>query len=347
MRATMEAKELLDMLKDARSLLPSVPERPSDAGVLLEVSGGTLTASGHGPRGSVHAESPVEGGVEGEIFLLPRPLESFLRTLGRSQVTLEAHDGLRVTSEGGVDYMFRRINGRMRAPGSVYDESAEIPEGSLAAALAAARISADPEDSAVQVRVTGGRLLVETTDNYRLSQVEVCRTGHRDICVIANINDVEAAAKDGAHRIAFAEDSATMRVESHRRVRSFRLMDRPFPPVDSLVNRHMQHRAVVSSAKLLAAVERVLAVSHGRPVEISLSDEVEVSGGNPEVGSGGERFACEHPGEPVVMTLRGEYLADIAKAEPGELSLEYKDGESALRVVGPRGVHMVMPQRRA
>lgn len=353
MQATVDPKALAGAVKEVRSVIPAVADNPVLGAVSIRCYDGRVTLVGQGPRGEASASIPADGECEpGELLVLPKPLEQLIRALPRGQVTVRSDDqgNLEVAGEGAAQgYRLRTIPGAHPPLPFRFTDEVQVDPSTLLRAVAATRRSAGGEDNAAQLRVSDGKLVIEATDNYRLSRAEMTVSGSVEASAVLRHADLESAAKAGCHRVGFDASGGAVRLSGEDQVRIIRALDRPFPPTDGLVRRPAPHSVQVAADAMAAALRRLEAVTQGGPVTVSLSSgALLLSGENPDVGSGTENVPAVGEVEDANLLVRSEYLLDVAETETGMLRIRYSDASSALRFEGEAGsIHVVMPLRRA
>lgn len=353
MRVDVDVKALAHAVKEARSFIPAVPDNPVTGSLSIRCNDGRLTLVGQGPRGEVEVEVALEGDCEpGELLMPPKPLEQLLKALPRGTVRLSSDErgDLEVVGEGSAQgYRLRSVPGAHPPLPYRFSTVVNVPPQRLAAAVAAVRRSAGGDDNAAQLRVSGGLVVVESTDNYRLSRAEIRTGGDVEASAVLRHADLEAAAKAGCSDLAFDGSSMAVRASGGGQSRVIRALDRPFPPTDSLVRRPAPHSVTVEVDGLAAALRRLEAVTQGGPVNVTFGSGVMLlSGENPDVGYGTESIPAEGGDQEMALLVRSEYLLDVAETETGYVRIMYADASSAVRFEGEAGtVHVVMPLRRA
>lgn len=353
MRATADSKELASAVKEAKTVIPAVPDNPAQGAVSVRCYDGRLSLVGYGPRGEISVSIAVEGQLEhGEILVAPKPLEQLVRAVPRGAVTLASDDrgDLEVVSSGSSQgYRLRGVPGSHPILPFRFGDPITLASHDLMSASALVRRSAGSEDNAVQIRVGGGWFVVEATDNYRLSRVNIAVDSDAEFSTVLRHSDLDMAAKAGCSQVAFEDSGSAVRFSRESQVRTVRGLDRPFPPTDSLIKRHAPNSLQVKAEDLAGALRRLEAVTQGGPVNLHAGGgAVLLSGDNPDIGSGTERLEAATEGEEMAFLARSEYLLDVAETESGVITIRYSDDKSALRFEGAGGsVHVVMPLRRA
>lgn len=353
MRLTIEAKTLAAAIKEARSVIPSVPDTAAAGAVLLSCSGGEITVSGAGPRGQISIRLKAgEGAEDGSTLIQPRPLESLLRALPKGEATLSADESgdVEIAGNGAAQgYRLRGTPGTRYAFPFDFGPSTECSPSDLARALAAVRRSSDSDDNAAHMRIGRSSITVETTDNYRLSRSEIKAEGESEGYAVLRHSDLESGARAGCGSLSLDASGSALRMSSENQTRIIRAIDRSFPATDGLVKKLPSQRAKLDASELSAAVKRLQSVTQGGPVLMSFAGgELLLSGGNPEVGSGAESIKALGGGGDAAILVRSEYILDVAESHTGVLHILFSDAKSAIRFEDGEGtVHVVMPLRQA
>ncbi|WP_375490646.1 DNA polymerase III subunit beta [uncultured Jatrophihabitans sp.] len=339
MKFRVERDALADAVTWAARSLASRPTLPVLAGLLLKVSGDSLTLSGFDLEASTEVDLPVSAGDDGTALVSGRLLADITRALPPHPVDV-ALDGARLSISCGA--------ARFTLPTMPVDDYPSLPSmpttagtvvgAEFAAAVGQVAIAAGRDDTlpmltGVRLEIAGDKLTLAATDRYRLAVRELTWSpgdpNAADVQVLVPARTLADAAKSLAHTesltIALAGGDAgsgiigftgttNAKVASASRATT-RLLDATFPPYRSLLPSEWASSAEISVAALTEAVRRVaLVTDRNAPVRMEFGDaSVSLTAGGDDSGDGGraeERLEVAYDGDPITTAFNPQFLLD-------------------------------------
>jgi DNA polymerase III sliding clamp (beta) subunit (PCNA family) len=356
MRCSSTAGALRGCLSTAAQVTPRLSDRPANTGVLLEVSGSELVVCGTDGETSITATLVVSGASPGSVLLAPRPLLGYLATLDDAvpvTVSLSDAEQLVVEPQGRSPYRFRPMSGSFTRPGGSRLALRAADLSLLARALKAVSPAASREHGGVQLVSTDDELVVNATDNYRLSHARLPGAGFGPFAGVVPLSVLELVARLQLTSVAADAKGTLIRFASESVSVVTRLLAVPFPPTEALLSSRGQMSVELPVVALRAALRPLELVAASRPLQVTVEgDLVTVTASNLEVGTGTEQVRCAVPasGPAFSFAVAAEYLRDVlVSAESETLTLWWSTPESALFFTSPAGtspetVAVVMPQ---
>lgn len=324
MRFATTASVLRDALTAARHATPSGPAAlVAYTGVHLLVKDATLAATGSDGTTTITASAEVNDTKNGSVVLLPRPILSYLSSLEpASPVVVEsvADTHVTVTAAGAPPYEFRTLSATFPSTSSGKSEPVQADLSRLGAALASARSSAGKDGLGVQLVSTDKGLVLHTTDNYRLTRVEIPEAGFGDFVGTLPLAVLETLARYEITSVAVDPRGKTLEFNGPTISVSSRLLAAPFPPVEGLLTQRPPHTATAPAVELRRALVRLASVADDSPVTCKLEgSEMTLTVRNADTGAGVEVLALTEPAPvPAEFVLKVNYLADAAASQPSD-----------------------------
>ncbi|MEY4167084.1 MAG: DNA polymerase III subunit beta [Blastocatellia bacterium] len=183
-------------------------------------------------------------------------------------------------------------------------------------------------------------LRMVATDGHRLSFIEkpFHNPGERLDLLIPKKTLTEvarlSAESDDQIEIAFQDQHLFFRFG--KRILSSRTLSGQFPNYEMVLPRENNHRFVIESHRLAAALRRVALVADDRShaIRFELKENlVSITAASESVGEAGEELAVQYDGPPIAIGFNAQYLLDLfAVISEGELVLEFKDGSSQVQI---------------
>jgi DNA polymerase-3 subunit beta len=135
-------------------------------------------------------------------------------------------------------------------------------------------------------------------------------------------------------KIDFADDEHTLFFRVGHRTLSTRKLSGQFPNFEAVMPRDNTKFAVVRSAELSSAIQRVAQFADERSGAIRLrldSNELKISANSADAGESEDTIDTPYSSDPIVVGFNSVYILDFLKAlnNEGEVRLEFKDSQSA------------------
>lgn len=328
MRVRVERDVLAEAVAWTARTLPTRPTVPVLAGLLLEVTGHTLTVSAFDYEVSTRVDLNVASAEDGRALVSGRLLADISRSLPAQPVDLET-DGARVLVTCGP--------ARFTLPTLPVEDYPALPDmpttaGSLesdvfAAAVAQVAVAAGRDDTlpvltGVRLEIDGETLVLAATDRYRLAVREL--RWHPERPDLAATALVPARTVADTAKTLTAGAGVTLALSTGGsgegmigfagagRRTTTRLLDGEFPKYRSLLPAQTPANALVSASALIEAVKRVsLVAPRGTPIRLSFTaTEVLLEAGGGDEASASELLEAGYEGEDMTMAFNPAYLLD-------------------------------------
>ncbi|GAA3556452.1 DNA polymerase III subunit beta [Kribbella ginsengisoli] len=335
MKVRVERDLLVESVAWVGKSLPSRPNVPILAGLLMEASEGELTLSGFDYETSHRVTLPAQVADPGRCLVSGRLVADIVKSLPHQAIDFSVDGAKALLTCGTARFTLQTLP---------VDEYPELPaqpptSGALrsdvfAQAVAQVAGSASRDDTmptftGVSMEIEGSTITLLATDRYRLAIRELEWDPATPEPVSATIliparvlSDTAKAMTGSALTLALDQEAAggdglagfSGEVSGGCRWTTTRLLDGSFPKVRNLMPAAdaIQTRVRVGTATLVEAVKRVaLVAERNAPIRITFSEE----GATLDAGSGEEAQASESiearlSGEPVTVGFNPAYLLD-------------------------------------
>jgi DNA polymerase-3 subunit beta len=180
------------------------------------------------------------------------------------------------------------------------------------------------------------------TDGHRLAWVEKPNESHEGISGEKRVLIPRKALQElqqllgssEAEVVEFADDDHTLFFRVGHRTLSTRRLTGQFPNFEAVMPRDNTKFAVVRSAELSAAIQRVAQFADERSGAIRLrleGNELKISSSSTESGESEDTIDTPYSSDPILVGFNSTYIIDFLKAlsNEGEVRLEFKDSQSA------------------
>lgn len=369
MKFRVEREALADAVAWSARSLPSRPALPLLAGLVLDVTDGTLTVSGFDYEISTEATLDATATNDGRALVSGRLLAEITRSLPPSPVEVRT-DGARVQLSCGT--------ARFALPTMMVSDYPELPAmpslaGSVGSdvfaaavssvAVAAGRDETLPVLTGVKVSIEGAELTLAATDRYRLAVRSLPWQPTADIGTAAALVPARTLAESaksltgGAQvNIAFeggAEGAGLIGFEGGGRRTTTRLLDGDFPKYQSLLPTEFTANARLATAALVESVRRVaLVAARTTPIRLSFTGmEVTLEGGGSDDAYACETLEAAYEGEPLSIAFNPGFLLDgLGALDYDEVTISFTTPTKPAVLTGKDGDayrHVLMPVRLA
>jgi len=207
-------------------------------------------------------------------------------------------------------------------------------------------------------------LAMVATDGHRLSFVEKPNeilegiSGEKRVLIprkaLQELQQLLAATE--VETIEFADDEHTLFFRVGHRTLNTRKLSGQFPNFEAVMPRDNTKFAVVRTAELASAIQRVAQFADERSGAIRMrleSNELKISSSSTESGESEDTIDTPYSSDPIAVGFNSGYILDFLKAlgNEGEVRLEFKDSQSAgqMRPEDPdaeyRYRYVLMPMR--
>lgn len=314
MDLSVESRSLHHTLDLARRAVPSAPTLAAYTGVLLQIQGGFLLATGSDGETTVTAKLAVDVATPGQALVVPGPVLGYLEKLdpGRARLWIDESTDLCVSVGGRDPYRFRQLGATFPAPR--IERAGLVPAqlGDLRSALAAVRHAAD---GLVQLRSDDHQVILSATDRYRIAQAFLPGAGFGEFTGVVPLAALDHLGREPIEQIGLDSRGRQLRARGPELFLTTRLIDEPFPDVTPIVAEPRAHKVSLLRHPLLEALDRLSTVSSRRTVSIKISSGyLEISAANVELGSGAETIRVEGYCDEFACHVNAGFLRDAVAA---------------------------------
>jgi DNA polymerase-3 subunit beta len=339
MKFRVERDVLADAVAWAARSLSTRPTMPVLAGLMLAVTGDTLSISGFDLEASTEVDLEVAAAVQGQSLVSGRLLTEIAKALPPHPVDVSV-DGSRLAIACG--------SSRFSLPTMPVEDYPKLPSmpttagtvdaGEFAAAVSQVAVAAGRDDTlpmltGVRLEIEGERLTLAATDRYRLAVRELVWSPDDPSAAAAQVlvpaRTLADAAKSLGHSttltialssggmgegiIGFAGQNAGRSSRA-----TTRLLDAAFPAYRSLLPTEWASSAEVIVAPLMEAVKRVaLVAERNAPVRLEFTEgSVALTAGGEDEGRAEEHLEISYDGEPITTAFNPQFLLDGLGAMP-------------------------------
>ncbi|MCY3559758.1 MAG: DNA polymerase III subunit beta [bacterium] len=305
------------------------------SGVLLELTGDSLSVTGSDVDLTIADRVTVTGGENGAALVQARLLTDIVRSLDLGAVEVEFDEqGLKVRS-GRSEFSLRTMpeSDFPRIPllgeATVTVDGQTLVGGLRQVVSAAGRDESRPVLTGVLLTPFGGGLRVVATDSYRLAQRDLdsvsMEVGDKGVLVPSRALEEVARLVVGDVRVGVQLDESTVLFEVGATRLSARLINGDFPSYEGLIPTDHPNRLVADRKTLLDAIRRVRLLALAQvPMRVSMTaGALTLSATAQDVGEATEEMAASYEGEDLVIAFNAQYLHDGVEALDGDEILLY------------------------
>jgi DNA polymerase III subunit beta len=333
MKFRVERDALADAVAWAARSLSTRPTMPVLAGLLLTITGESMTVSGFDLEASTEVDLDVTAGEDGSALVSGRLLADITKALPPHPVDV-ALDGSRLTIACGSARFtlptmpvedYPRLPSMPTTAGTVV--SADFATAVSQVAVAAGRDDTLPMLTGVRLEIDGSRITLAATDRYRLAVRELEWSPADPAAEPAQVLVPARALSDAARSLSHSE-SMTLALSAGgvgegiigfagatngRASRATtRLLDATFPAYRSLLPNDWSSSADITVAPLVEAVRRVaLVADRNTPVRLEFGPgTLALSAGGEDEGRAEENLEVGYEGEPITTAFNPQFLLD-------------------------------------
>lgn len=327
MKFKCERDTLISALSRAgRAVTTKVGSVAGLSGVLLELSGDSLSVTGSDVDLTISDRITVGGGENGSALVQARLLTDIVRSLDLGAVEVEFDDQVLKVRAGRSEFSLRTMPAsdfpriRLLGEATVTVDGEALVGGLRQVVSAAGRDESRPVLTGVLLTAFGGGLRVVATDSYRLAQRDLTsvsmEVGDKGVLVPSRALEEVARLVVGDVRVGVQLDENTVLFEVGETRLSARLINGDFPSYEGLIPTDHPNRLVVDRKALLDAIRRVRLLALAQvPMRVSMqAGGLTLSARAQDVGEATEEVAASYEGEDLVIAFNAEYLHDGVEA---------------------------------
>jgi len=328
-------------------------------GVLCEVIGNTLRATGTDLEMTVKTSLEVEAGEEGSVVIPGRLAAEAVRKLPAGPVTISSAEGEVEILGQGPKFRLRQLAvedfPQLDEPpaGGVEVDGNGLAEAIRQVTIAASADAARPILTGVLFEGEGEGLRLVATDSYRLAVRDLAGAGLGGSGLIPARGLRELERTVGASKVSVLLEPREAVFRSDRGVLRLRLIEGAFPKYRTLLPDSYPNQISIDKTSLLEALGRAALVAEDHiPVRMKISNGgVELSVNRHDVGGETEHIEGDFKGaeEEVEIAFNPRYLADgVAAVDSERVRLQVIDGLKPSVIDSPDGgefLYLLMPVR--
>ena len=372
MEITVSRQELLKELTATQSVVERKTTIPILSNFLIEAEGDKLTITATDLDQAMRTSANVKVKKSGSCTIPARKLYDYVKLLPEGDVSIKLLENHWVQIRSGRSNT--KMVGMARAnypqvPEFPAESVTSIPAPALKTLIAHTIFAISNEES--RYTLNGALLVLKpeslamvATDGHRLSFVEkpgetldgisgekrvlIPRKALSELASLLGSSDVE--------KVEFADDDHTLFFKVGHRTLSSRKLTGQFPNYEAVMPRDNTKFAVVRSAELSQAIQRVAQFADERSGAVRLrleGNELKISAASTEAGESEDTIDTPYSSDPIVVGFNSGYILDFLKAlgNTGEVRLEFKDSQSAgqMRPENPdaeyKSRYVLMPMR--
>jgi DNA polymerase-3 subunit beta len=357
-----ERDVLVEALNTAGRAALSRGGSPVLSGVRLELTGGSLAATGTDLDLTITTSVPVDGESDGVAVLPSKLAHDIVKALEPGAVTVAIEADEATIAAGRSHFSVRTIPAeefpRVPAPTG---EGVTLDAKALSEALRQVVSAASTDDSRP---ILTGVLMAAEAEGLRLVATDSYRLAVRDLPGTSFLSEgqtvlVPSSALKELGRILGSAPEVTLRLGDRDAAFQLgdvhlitRLIEGEFPPYRNLIPKAQPNRLTVSREGLLGAVRRVRVVASdpSTPVRLSMSGEgLQLHATAQDVGNAAEELDAKYEGTELTVAFNPEYLLAGCDAATGdEVTLETIDSlkPALLRSIDSTDfLYLLMPVR--
>ena len=372
MEITVSRQELVKELTATQSVVERKTTIPILSNFLIEADGDRLNITATDLDQAIRTSAPVKVKKPGSCTIPARKLYDYIKLLPDGEISIKLLENHWVQIRSGRSNT--KMVGMARAnypqvPDFPTVAVTSIPAAALKTLIARTIFAISNEES--RYTLNGALMVLKAesiamvaTDGHRLSFVEkpgealAGISGEKRVLVPRKaLQELQALLSNSdAESVEFADDDHTLFFRVGHRTLSTRKLSGQFPNYEAVMPRDNSKFAVVRSAELSAAIQRVAQFADERSGAIRLrleGNELKISSQSTESGESEDTIDTPYSSDPIAVGFNSGYILDFLKAlgNEGEVRLEFKDSQSAgqMRPEDPdaeyRSRYVLMPMR--
>ncbi len=335
MKFTVNRDVFSDAVSFVVKLLPARTTLPLLSGALIEVSGQTLTLSSFDYE--VSARTHIDAVVEepGRALVSGRMLNDIASKLPHAPITVTTHDNRIQVTCGSASFSLPAmpVDEYPTVP-QISEVSGHVPGSDFAEAIAQVSVAASRDDvtpviTGVLFAITENSLDLIATDRYRVAMRNIDwenslsadeLTALVPARIVTEVGKTFAASKTVAVAIVSKDEREIISFSADNKTVTSLLIKGNFPPVRRLFPEAVAEYAVINTAELIEATNRVgLVLERDAAIRLSFEDgTLTLEAAGSEAAQASESIDVELTGEDKVVSLKPQFLLDGLRATHSE-----------------------------
>jgi DNA polymerase-3 subunit beta len=350
MEITVSRQDLVKELTATQSVVERKTTIPILSNFLIEAEADRLTITATDLDQAIRTSAAVKVKKPGACTIPARKLFDYIKLLPEGDISIKLLDNHWVQIRAGRSNT--KMVGMARANYPQVPEfpaiaATSLPLPAFKTLIARTVFAISNEES--RYTLNGALMVLKAesmamvaTDGHRLAFVEKPNeslegiSGEKRVLIprkaLQELQQLLAASE--AEHVEFADDEHTLFFRVGHRTLSTRRLTGQFPNFEAVMPRDNTKFAVVRSAELSAAIQRVAQFADERSGAIRLrleGNELKISSSSTESGESEDTIDTPYAGDPIVVGFNSAYILEFLKAlgNEGEVRLEFKDSQSA------------------
>jgi DNA polymerase-3 subunit beta len=318
--------ELADAVGFCARAIPSRPQAPAPAGIMLHVGDGALSLGTYDFDVSTRARIEVDIATAGSVLVSGRLLADITRSLPAQPVTMAVERSQLHVVCGRAAFLMPTMDA------SAYPAAPDMPsivgtvgsdvlaEAVRSVAVAAGSDGSVPTLTAVQMAADGDTLTLAATDRYRLAvrTLQWVNSGDCALTALVPARTLSEVAKSmiGAdihiHMQQGDGGAGIIGFQGADRSIITRLIDGQFPAYEKLFPANFAAEVQVNVAELTETIRRVSLVAGSKgPIRLTFTaDSVTADAGGADEATASENVTAELDGQGMTVALNHGFLLD-------------------------------------
>lgn len=333
MKVEINSTALADAVAWTTRVIATRPSNPILTGLNLEAIDGTLQLSAFNYE--ISARHHIEAGIDepGSILVPGKLLADITKSLPAEKTYLSSNDTTLTITSGKSTFTLQLMpQGEYPDLPAMPAKLGQVDASTFIQAVSQACVSVSRDEArlvltGVRVQVEGDKIVMTSTDRYRLSRASFSWSPeHPDASVTTLIRGSllrDLARSFDEHQnviVNYDVDNGTMMgFENAGRTSTSQLIDGEFPSVERLFADEYPIHAVCDRQALIDAIKRVSLVSRDAPIRMVFEgQEVTLSAGAVDDAQASETLDIDKDGEDITVAFNPNYLIEglSAIAEP-------------------------------
>lgn len=358
MKVTISQSALSKSVSQVAKCVSKNATLPILSGILLSATSGVLSLRSSDMDTSIRTSSPANVEEEGDTVVSGKVLESIVRSLPDSAVSISTNGNTALVTCGRTSYRLNTLDPKdfPSFPEAAPDEVVELPVSTLSemASSVARCVSKDqarPVLGCVQVAVDGDLLRLVATDSYRLMVCDTNLTSEGSFVATvpgtALRDALRMANPAGTVELGTAMNQITIRFGATEYVT--RKVDGRFPDYKQLLPKSYNVSARVDVSIMASALKHVAVMAKENPtVRITLADNCMTLATTSTLdGESYEAIDVESDGD-LTFAVNSHFLSDGIECADEEVFMELVDAVNPVVMKSYGAVnylYLLMPTR--
>jgi len=348
MEIIVSKSDLLKELTATQGVVERKTTIPILSNFLFEASADKLSITATDLDLSLRTACPAQTKKEGSCTIPARKLYDYVKLLPEGDIAIKLLENHWVNIRSGRSNT--KMVGMARSnfpslPAFPTSGVVKIPSDVLRQMIAKTIFAISNEES--RYTLNGALLLLKpesivmvATDGHRLAHIERTNTPLEVSGELKTLVPKKAMAEllsllgaGESEFVEFAKDETTLFFRIGTRLLTSRQLTGQFPNYEAVLPKECTRSVAVTTAEIMAAIQRVAQFADERSGAIRLrleKNDLKISSSSTETGESEDSIEIAYSAEPMTIGFNSQYLVDFFKnADADQVRLEFKDAQSA------------------